>query len=95
MKAEKPHLIVLTGRRLNLQRNYEPKLRKLVEIRSKQLGFNEIEGNNALRSIDALMWKLTASGIHLERLWEHRESSIMQKLFKKSNQWKFRAETTH
>lgn len=85
MNTEKFHLNELAGKRLNLQRNYEPKLRKLVEIRSKQLGFNDVDRNNALRSIDALMWKLTASGIHLERLWEYRESSLMQQLLTNLN----------
>ena len=72
------HLEDLAGRRLSLQRNYEPKLRALVETRTTQLGFCEFERKAALRSVDALVWKLTAAGIHLERLWENRESSVMQ-----------------
>lgn len=74
MSSNSEHLIKITEYRLNLQKNYEPKLRSLVESRSKQLGFQEQERKNALRSIDALVWKLTAAGIHLERLWENRES---------------------
>lgn len=66
--------------RLMLQRNYEPKLRKLVFIRSAEFGFSEDERKIALRSIDALMWKLTAAGIHLERLWENRETFDSQQL---------------
>ncbi len=74
------HLKNLAGQRLSLQRNYEPKLRALVETRSTQLGFNDFERKAALQSIDALVWKLTAAGIHLERLWENRESFAMKQL---------------
>lgn len=70
-------------RRLRLQRNYEPKLRALVEIRTRQLGFSELKRMRALRSIDALSWKLTVAGIHLERLWENKESFDLQKLVSK------------
>jgi hypothetical protein len=70
--------------RLRLQRNYEPKLRALVEIRTRQLGFNELERNRALRSIDALSWKLTVAGIHLERLWENKESFDLNQLISKA-----------
>ena len=67
-------------RRLKLQRNYEPKLRLLAEVRTRQLGFSELERMRALRSIDALSWKLTVAGIHLERLWENKESFDLQQL---------------
>jgi hypothetical protein len=73
----------MTGHRLNLQRNYEPKLRGLVETRSTQLGFDDCEHKAALRSIDALVWKLTAAGIHLERLWENHESFALHQLISK------------
>lgn len=73
MKTDENHLIDLAGHRLKLQQNYEPKLRMLVETRTIQLGFKEIERRNALRSIDVFVWKLTAAGVHLERLWVHRE----------------------
>ncbi len=70
----------IAGNRLMMQRNYEPKLRKLVHIRSAKFGFSEDERKVALRSIDALVWKLTAAGIHLERLWENRETFDIQQL---------------
>ena len=73
----------LTGYRLNLQKNYEPKLRRLVEIRTSQFGFSDSDRDLALKSIDSLVWKLTAAGIHLERLWEKRESFDMQQLISK------------
>lgn len=73
-------LIEIAEHRLKLQRSYEPKLRKLVLIRSAKLGFSEHEQEIALRSIDALVWKLTAAGIHLERLWENRETFDFQQL---------------
>lgn len=73
-------LIDLAGKRLKFQRNYEPKLRALVETRSSQLGFTESEREKALKSMDALVWKLTAAGIHLERLWENREVFDRQQL---------------
>ena len=78
------HLSNLAGRRLSLQSNYEPKLRALVEIRSTQLVFDDFERKAALRSIDALVWKLTTAGIHLERLWENRESFALQQLLSKA-----------
>ncbi len=82
--SDSGHPKELVGRRLSLQRNYEPKLRGLVETRTRQLGFNEVERVAALRSIDALSWKLTAAGIHLERLWESRETFDMQQLISKT-----------
>ena len=84
MNPDATHLEDLTGYRLSLQRNYEPKLRGLVETRSTQLGFDDFERRIALRSINALVWKLTASGIHLERLWENRESFARQQLISKT-----------
>lgn len=78
--SEVERLVDVAGQRLRWQRNYEPKLRALVETRSKQMGFEESERLYALRSIDALMWKQTAAGIHLERLWENRESFDFQRL---------------
>lgn len=84
MNSDTTHLEDLVGRRLSLQRNYEPKLRGLVETRSIQLGFDDFERKAALRSIDAVVWKLTAAGIHLERLWENRESFAMQQLISKA-----------
>lgn len=73
-------LVDLAGQRLSWQRNYEPKLRALVETRSSQLGFTSREREVALRSIDALVWKLTAAGVHLERLWENREAFALHQL---------------
>lgn len=84
MNFDTTHLEDLAGRRLSLQRNYEPKLRALVETRTTQLGFDDFERKAALRSIDALVWKLTAAGIHLERLWENRESFAVQQLMSKA-----------
>jgi len=55
-------------------------LRALVETRTQQIGFNDHERRYALRSIDAFSWKLTAAGIHLERLWEDRESFDLDQL---------------
>ena len=80
MNFDTTHLEDLAGHRLSLQRNYEPKLRGLVETRSAQLAFDDFEREAALRSINALVWKLTAAGIHLERLWENHESLAMQQL---------------
>jgi len=80
MDSNKNHLTNLVERRLNLQRNYEPKLRALIQTRTGQLNFQEQEHKNAMRSIDALVWKLTAAGIHLERLWENRESLEVKQL---------------
>ncbi|MEW5870371.1 MAG: hypothetical protein AB1894_13940 [Chloroflexota bacterium] len=82
MNSDTKRLKEIAGYRLKMQRNYEPKLRALVDIRSKQLKLSDIERNRALKSIDALVWKLTASGIHLERLWENKESFAMQELTK-------------
>ena len=79
----------IAGTRLKYQRNYEPKLRGLVETRTKQLDFTESERNAALKSIDALMWKLSAAGIHLERLWEYNESAAMKRLLENANQYNF------
>jgi hypothetical protein len=84
MDSNTAHFEDLAGHRLSLQGNYEPKLRGLVETRSTQLGFDDFEREAALRSIDALVWKLTAAGIHLERLWENRESFAMQQLISKA-----------
>jgi hypothetical protein len=78
MIPKKNKLKDIAGARLKLQRNYEPKLRGLVETRAKQLGFNDNEREFALKSIDALTWKLTAAGIHLERLWEYNETASMK-----------------
>lgn len=83
MDSNTTHLKDLAEHRLGLQRYYEPKLRELVETRSVQLGFDDLERKIALRSIDALVWKLTAAGIHLERLWENRESVAMQQMISK------------
>ncbi len=74
-------LLKIAESRLNFQKNYEPKLQSLVDIRTVQLGFNENERSSALKSMDALMWKLTAAGIHLERLWEFKETDRMKQLF--------------
>lgn len=70
----------IAAERLQSQRNYEPKLRGLVDTRTRQLGFSDEDRAAALKSIDALMWKLTAAGIHLERLWEYRDSVALKKL---------------
>lgn len=70
----------IVKRRLRFQKNYEPKLRALVETRTQQLGFSQLERIRAIRSIDAVSWKLTAAGIHLERLWENKESFDLQQL---------------
>jgi hypothetical protein len=51
-----------------------------VETRSSQLSFTDRERKAALQSIDALVWKLTAAGIHLERLWDKREAFDMQQM---------------
>lgn len=75
--------------RLKFQRNYEPKLRSLVETRTKQLGFANGERKAALKSIDALAWKLTAAGIHMERLWEYRKSATLERLLESANQYNF------
>ncbi len=80
MDFDTKHLKYLAGRRLDSQQDYEPKLRELVRTRSAQLGFEAHERKFALRSIDALVWKLTAAGLHLERLWENRESSAVIQL---------------
>jgi hypothetical protein len=82
-------LMEITGTRLKFQRNYEPKIRNLVETRTRQLEFSESERNAALKSIDALMWKLTAAGIHLERLWEYRESEAMKRLLENAGKYNF------
>lgn len=87
MIPENRKLKEITGMRLKLQRNYEPKLRGLVETRTKQLNFAENKRNAALKSIDAVMWKLTAAGIHLERLWEYKESTAMKRLLENVNQY--------
>ena len=89
MIPDNDKLIEITGTRLKLQRNYEPKLRSLVETRTKQLDFTDSERKAALKSIDALIWKLTAAGIHLERLWEYRESVAMKRLLENANQYDF------
>ncbi len=88
--SESRHLKEIVARRLRLQSNYEPKLRALVETRARQLGFDKTERAFALRSIDAFTWKLTAAGIHLERLWEDRESFDLQQLL--SNAYKAQAD---
>lgn len=44
----------IAGARLRFQRNYEPKLRELVETRTKQLGFKNTEREFALKSIPRL-----------------------------------------
>lgn len=80
MNSTTAHLVELAGSRLNFQKNYAPKLRDLVETRSAQLGFGDSERQAALRSIDAFVWKLTAAGIHLERLWDYHESCALQQL---------------
>lgn len=79
----------ITGTRLRFQRNYEPKLRELVETRTKQLGFKNGEREFALKSMDALVWKLTAAGIHLERLWEYNETAAMELLLENAVQNRF------
>jgi hypothetical protein len=84
MQFDSTHLEYLTGRRLRLQSNYEPKLRALVQTRSMQLGFDDRERSATLKSIDALVWKLTAAGIHLGRLWENRESLAMKQLMSRA-----------
>ncbi|MGD2166068.1 MAG: hypothetical protein PVH50_11145 [Anaerolineae bacterium] len=80
MRAANSRVLDLAQACLEWQRNYEPKLRALVETRTEQLGFDDFERHNAFRSIDALAWKMTAAGVHLERLWEHRESSSVARL---------------
>lgn len=80
MIPNKNKLKDIAGTRLKFQRNYEPKLRGLVETRSRQLSFNDRECDAALKSIDALIWKLTAAGIHLERLWDYKDSVAMKRL---------------
>lgn len=82
-------MIKIAETRLKFQGNYEPKLRSLVETRTKQLGFANDERKAALKSIDALTWKLTAAGIHMERLWEYRESAALQNLLESVNQYNF------
>ena len=89
MIPDKNKLIDIAGTRLKFQRNYEPKLRGLVETRTRQLGFNDRECDAALKSIDALMWKLTAAGIHLERLWECKESVAMKHLLENAVHYNF------
>ncbi len=86
MIPDNDKLIEITGTRLKFQRNYEPKLRSLVETRTKQLNFTNSERKAALKSIDALTWKLTAAGIHLERLWEYRETAALKRLLDNANQ---------
>ena len=84
---DKKKLKDITGTHLKFQRNYEPRLRGLVETRAEQLGFNDNERQAALKSIDALTWKLTAAGIHLERLWEYKESADMKNLLSNAFQY--------
>ncbi|MFO7448133.1 MAG: hypothetical protein R6W90_17370 [Ignavibacteriaceae bacterium] len=73
-------------RRLYLQNNYAPKLRSLVETRTDQLNFSVDQRNAAEKSMDALIWKLTAAGIHLERLWQFKESEMIKRLFETVNE---------
>lgn len=80
MDADTADFADLAGYRLNMQRNYEPKLRELADTRCSQLGFDAAGRAIALRSMDALAWKLTAAGVHLERLWENRESRDLKNL---------------
>jgi hypothetical protein len=89
MNPDTNKLKAITGTRLKFQRNYEPKLRDLVETCTKQLGFNNTERKFALKSIDALVWKFTAAGIHLERLWEHNETVAMKLVLENAVQNRF------
>ena len=82
MVDEENRLKETAGKRLFFQKNYEAKIRSLVETRIEQCQFNAIQRNAALKSIDALLWKLTAAGIHLERLWEFKETAAMNSLLK-------------
>ncbi|GAG96790.1 unnamed protein product, partial [marine sediment metagenome] len=70
----------ITAHRLKLQGNYEPKLRELVRTRTAQLEFSDQERSKALKSLDSFVWKLTAAGVHLERLWENLESYNLDQL---------------
>ena len=77
-------LVETTRIRMQRSEGQLGKFRSLVHERARALSFTEIEAKHAQDSIDAVLWKFTLSGIHLERLWMFRESLDLQKVLDSS-----------
>ena len=80
------HKLESTKARLDISSDQLKKFQSLVDCQSRNLGLSKPEVFQAIKTMDALLWKFTFAGVHLERLWEYRQSIDIQNVLNSSFQ---------